>query len=186
MVTASLPLPANAPARHSTLREGVIAGALGATGVALWLLIVDALSGRAFYTPSTLGYGLFSFFGTTPPSTAASVAFYTAFHYAAFAGVGLLLVAAIHASRSHPSILALMLILFMCFQVGFYGIVALVAESRLGDLAWYQVGLANVVATALMGVYLWRTHPRLSRLFGQGLMSDEPDADDAGERTPGR
>ena len=186
VTTASLPLPFTARAHHSTLREGVIAGLLGATGVALWLLAVDAANGRAFYTPSTLGYGLFSLFGTTPPSTVASVAFYTLFHYAAFAAVGILLVAAIHTSRAHPSILALMLILFMCFQVGFYGVVALVAESRLGDLAWYQVGLANLVATVLMGTYLWRTHPRLSRLISHGLVSDDPEADDAAEGTPGR
>lgn len=186
MVTASLPLPHAAHARHDTLREGVIAGALGATGVALWLLIVDAVSGRAFYTPATLGFGLFSFFGTTPPSTLASVAFYTLFHYLAFAAVGIALVGAVHQSRAHPSIFALMLILFVCFQVGFYGIVALVAESRLGDLAWSQVGLANLVATALIGGYLWRTHPRLARLFGRGLVDDEPDADDEVGTAPGR
>jgi hypothetical protein len=173
MISASLPLPSLARANHNTLREGVTAGFLGATGVALWLLIVDMANGRPLYTPSTLGYGLFTLFATTPPNTMASVAFYTIFHYAAFTAVGLALVAAIHASRAHPPILALMLILFMCFQLGFYGLVALLAQSRLGDLAWYQVGLANLVATVLMGVYLWRTHPLLRGLFGEGLVGDE-------------
>ena len=182
MHTASLPLPRAGRATHDTLREGLIAGVLGATGVAAWLLVVDALSGRAFNTPTTLGYGLFSFFGTTPPSPLASVVFYTLFHYAAFAAVGIALVGAIHQSRAHPSILALMLILFMCFQVGFYGVVALVAESRIGGLAWFQVGLANLVATALMGAYIWRTHPRLARIFGRGMVSDDPDDDDDDER----
>ena len=180
MVTASLPLPSLAPAQHNTLREGVIAGFLGATSVALWLLIVDAASGRPLYTPSTLGYGLFTLFATTPPSTAASVVFYTIFHYAAFSAVGLALVAAIHASRTHPPIFALLLILFMCFQVGFYGLVALLAQSRLGDLAWYQVGIANLIASALIGAYLWRTHPLLSRVFGSGLAGDEA-ADEAAD-----
>ncbi len=163
------------------MREGVIAGILGATGVALWLLIVDATSGRALYTPTTLGYGLFTLFGTTPPSTTASVIFYTLFHYGAFAAVGIGLVAAIHQARTHPSILALMLMLFMCFQLGFYGLVALVAESRLGDLAWYQVGLANLVATLLMGGYLWRKHPLLGRVFGSGMVGDELSEGDRAE-----
>lgn len=180
-MTATIPPPPAAGSRHSTVREGIIAGVLGATGVAVWLLIVDALNGRVLYTPSTLGYGLFTLFATTPSSTTASVIFYTVFHYAAFVAVGLLLVAGIHKARSHPSILALMLILFMCFQLGFYGLVALVAETRLGDLAWYQVGLANLVATVLMGGYLWRTHPMLGRVFGSGMVGDELDEGDRAE-----
>lgn len=175
MITASIPLTALGGARHSTLREGVIAGALGATGVALWLLVVDAVGGRPLYTPGTLGYGLFTLFGTTPPSPAASVLFYTLFHYAAFAAVGVALVGGVHASQTHPPVLALMLILFVCFQVGFYGAVALLAESRLGELAWYQVGLANLLATALMGGYVWRAHPLLGRAVGRGLVGGEPE-----------
>ena len=166
-------MPAIARPRHSTLREGIIAGFLGATGVALWLLIVDAVAGRPFYTPSTLGYGLFSFFATSPVNDAASVIGYTVFHYAVFSAIGLAVVSAVHGSRSHPSILALMLLLFMCFEVGFFGLVALMAQSRLGDLAWYQVGIANLVATLLMGAYLWRTHPLLGSVLGSGIKSDE-------------
>lgn len=184
MLAASLPLPALARARHSTLREGVIAGFLGATAVAAWFLIVDVIGGRPLYTPSTLGYGLFTFFATTPSSTAASVLFYTVFHYAAFTAVGVALVGGVHVSRMHPPVLALMLILFVCFQVGFYGLVALLAETRFGGLAWSQVGLANLLATALMGGYVWRTHPLLGRVFGSGLVGDEEaDAErEAGER----
>ena len=158
---------------HSTVREGVIAGFIGATGVAAWLLLVDALEGRPLFTPSTLGYGLFSLFATAPSSTFTSVLFYTVFHYAAFAAIGIALVSAVHGGRSHPSIFALALMLFMCFQLGFSGFVALMAESRLGELAWYQVGIANLIATLLMGTYLWRTHPTLARVFGRGMEGDE-------------
>lgn len=168
--------------RHSTLREGIIAGFLGATGVAVWLFAVDAAQGRALYTPRTLGYGLFSLFATEPGSAATSVLFYTLFHYAAFVAIGLALVAAVHGAQSHPSILALMLMLFMCFQLGFYGLVALIAETRLGDLAWYQVGLANLIATVLMGVYIWRRHPLLGRVFGRGLVADDLDDFSEGDR----
>jgi hypothetical protein len=179
MHTASLDLAFPGRVHHSTLREGAIAGLLGASGVALWLLIVDAANGQALFTPTTLGYGLFTLFGTTPSSTFTSVAFYTVFHYAAFVAVGVVLVGAIHQSRAHPSIFALMLILFMCFQLGFYGVVAIAAQSRLGELAWFQVGAANLVATIVMGLYLWRTHPLLGRVFGHGLVDDEPEEFDA-------
>lgn len=173
MTTAAAPLHAHVRSRHSTLREGVIAGFIGATGVAVWLLVVDVLAGRPFHTPATLGYGLFSFFRAEPSGTFATVVFYTLFHYAAFTAVGLVAVMAIHGARSHPSILALMLLLFVCFELGFSGLVALMAETRLGDLAWYQVGAANLLATALMGTYLWRTHPLLGNVFGSGLQGDE-------------
>ena len=177
MSSAALPLPA-ARATHSTWREGLTAGFIGATGVAIWLLIVDAAGGRPFHTPATLGYGLFSFFATEPGSAVASVIFYTIFHYAAFAAIGLLVVAALHRARSHPSVFALALLLFVMFEVGFSGLVALMAETRLGDLAWYQVGIANLIATALMGTYLWRTHPRTRAMFGRGLVDDELGASD--------
>jgi len=173
MTTAAVPGSARVRPQHDTLREGLIAGFIGATGVAGWLLVVDLIAARPFFTPSTLGYGLFSLFGTTPGSTAAAVLFYTVFHYAAFAAVGTLVVLAIHNSRSHPSILALMLMLFACFELGFLGLVAIMAETRLGGLAWYQVGLANLLATVLMGTYLWRRHPLLGRDFSTGLKTDE-------------
>ena len=40
---------------HSTVREGIIAGAVGATGVALWFLAVDLVAAHAFYMPERLG-----------------------------------------------------------------------------------------------------------------------------------
>ena len=37
------------------LREGFIAGLIGAGAVALWFLIVDTIAGRPFFTPAMLG-----------------------------------------------------------------------------------------------------------------------------------
>src|SRR5205823_1851736 len=37
------------------LREGFIAGLIGAGAVALWFLIVDIIAGRPFFTPAMLG-----------------------------------------------------------------------------------------------------------------------------------
>ena len=162
---------------HSTAREGLITGFIGATGVAVWLLIVDTIGGRPFYTPRTLGTGLFSLFGATPGGAEAVVG-YSIFHYAAFFAVGVIAVAAIHGARRHPSVLALMLMLFAVVELGFIGLTALMAETRLGDLAWYQVGIANLIATGLMGAYLWRTHARLRSHFASGMVGDEPSEDE--------
>lgn len=172
MTSAALPMSA-APPGHSTMREGLTVGVIGATSVAAWFLIIDLLGGRPFYTPSTLGFSVFTLFNTEPTSTLASVLSYTVVHYALFTALGLVLVAAIHRAHAHPSILALLLMLFVCFQLAFLGIVAIMAESRLGQFAWYQVGAANLIATVLMGTYLFRTHRQLGRILDRGIQSDE-------------
>jgi hypothetical protein len=58
---------------HRTLREGFIAGLIGATSVAVWFLIVDLIAGRPLFTPSVLGEALMNVLGPNrgegPPST---------------------------------------------------------------------------------------------------------------------
>lgn len=160
--------------RHSAIREGIIAGVIGATAVAAWFFIVDIIAGNPFYTPEVLGRGVLSVLG--PPgaeSPALVVAFYTLIHYAAFIFIGVLAAAIVHATEKQPSLLAGALILFVAAEVAFYGFTAMLAETdALGTLAWYQIGLANLLAAILMGGYLWRTHPaiggRLSYVLGGG------------------
>ena len=74
---------------HSTLREGVIAGVIGATSVAVWFLAVDILIHNPLYTPRVLGEALWSVFGPVREGTAVFVIVYTVFHYVAFCIVGI-------------------------------------------------------------------------------------------------
>jgi len=41
------------------LREGFIAGCIGAAAVAIWFLVVDAINGQALFTPAMLGSAVF-------------------------------------------------------------------------------------------------------------------------------
>ena len=59
------------------------------------------------------------------------------------------------------------MILFVAIELGFYGVVAMLQETVLGNFAWYQILAGNLLAAALMGTYLWRSHPLLKR----GLVS---------------
>ena len=147
--------------KRSTAREGVIAGFLGATSIVLWFGLVDALAGHAYRTPIVLGQALFGFFGPgTGETTATLVLGYTAFHYAAFAALGVLLSWVFRQAEREPSVLAGAILAFVMFEIGFYGLTALLSETELlGHLAWYQVGAANLVAAALMGGYLLHEHP---------------------------
>jgi hypothetical protein len=157
--------------RHGTFREGVIAGVLGATGVALWFLIVDTIAGQPFFTPRVLGEAVKT---VVAPDNAASgfviVALYTVFHYAVFILAGIATVALIHGSAKHIGFLAGMVMLFVAFEVAFYGFVLMLQlATPLEGLSWFQVGAANLVAAALMGRYLWMRHPELTARLEESL-----------------
>jgi hypothetical protein len=157
--------------RHNTLREGVIAGLLGATSVALWFLVVDVAAGRAFHTPAVLGTALLGVLGPAgAEGTITRVIVYTIFHYGVFCAAGILLTVIAHRAAVDSSILAGFLILFVAFEIGFYGFTALLSQQELlGDLAWYQIGIGNLLAAIAMGTYLWRTHPALGKEFAHAL-----------------
>lgn len=160
---------------HNVFREGCIAGVIGATAVALWFLIVDLVAAHPLYTPELLGRSLLSVLGPDRgDSRLLVVTVYTVFHYVAFMVAGVLATAIIHAGRAQSAVLAGALILFVAFEIGFYGFTALLSESVLGALAWYQIGAANLIATLLMGIYLWRIHPSLGRRLDFALGGREP------------
>jgi hypothetical protein len=152
---------------RNVIREGLIAGVIGATGVAIWFLIVDSIARRPFFTPGLLGGALLSVFDRELTPTAYSftvtVMIYTVFHYAAFCAFGIIGAVVVQLAETTPSILGGFFILFIAFEIGFHGLVALLQETTiLGSLAWYQIMIGNVIAASLMGVYLWRVHPELS------------------------
>ncbi len=153
-------------------KEGIVAGLLGAAAVAFWFLIVDLIAGGAFATPQLLGQTLFSVLGkgiSWSPMT--YVAAYTVVHVAAFVIVGVVVSKVVEASKRTPGVLAGLLLLFVVFEVGFYLAMMFLAKgSPLGNLAWYQIGAANLLAAVLMGRYLWREHPELSARI-EGVLS---------------
>lgn len=161
--------------RHTITRDGIVAGVLGATAVALWFLGVDSLYASPLATPAALGRGLLRLFG--PPGTegtAAYVVAYTIFHYAAFILAGLLVSIVVHWAQSSPTVLAGALILFVVFEIGFYGISSALQESPfLGALGWGAVATGNLIAAIVMGTYMWRTHPELKSELTWALSGGE-------------
>src|SRR5918999_105127 len=150
---------------HPLLHDGVIAGLIGAAVIAVWFFIVDAVSGRLFFTPSTLGHALLDVLGepARDDSTLIHVLAYTVFHFAAFMIVGLAASLIVFLAQLEPSILFGFLVLFVAFEVGFYGLVGLLHQATaLREFAWYQVLIGNLLAAGAMGFYFWRTHKELA------------------------
>lgn len=170
-------------AEHRIIREGVVAGLIGAAAVAVWFLIFDVVRAEMFFTPGALGSALF--LGVNDLAevqvNALTVVGYTAAHVGAFAVAGLVAAAIVVQAERTPPLLLGALLLFVAFEAFFIGGMAIAAEWLLGALAWWTVAIGNLVATLAMAAYLWRMHPDLR----DALRADpfEPSwAEDDGER----
>ncbi len=150
--------------RNGILREGTMAGVLGATAVAAWFFVVDIALRHPFRTPIELGRGFFTLFGqTTNRNTDLLVIIgYTVFHYLAFIIAGIIVAAIVNWAERQPTILAGALLLFVAFEAGFYALTSAFSDVAIfGAIAWYNVAVGNLIASITMGAYMWRTHPKL-------------------------
>jgi uncharacterized membrane protein YphA (DoxX/SURF4 family) len=157
---------------HPLLHDGIIAGLIGASAIAVWFLIIDTIAGQPFRTPAALGNGLLDVLGPADAtdSKLTFVLVYTIFHFGAFMFVGLLAALIVHLAKHEPSILLGFVVLFVATEIGFYGLTGLLHEaSSLKGLVWYQVMLGNLVAASAMGYYFWRTHRELRDEFRHSL-----------------
>jgi uncharacterized membrane protein YphA (DoxX/SURF4 family) len=169
-VRASYDAAVNTP--RPLVREGVIAGVIGAMVIAVWFFFVDLIAGHALFTPATLGRGMLSIFGPVPAGQSAAllVLLYTVFHFAAFVVVGLIAAMIVNLANREPSILLGFVVLFAAIEVGFYAFVGLLQQTTpLGTLAWYNVMIGNVLAAAAMGMFLLRAHPALREQFRHAI-----------------
>lgn len=159
-------------APHPVFRDGVVAGFIGATAIAVWFFVVDLVAGQPLLTPAALGRAVFSVLGTVPETERpiVHVLAYTAFHYAAFIALGVVAASVVRLAGDEPSVLFGFVILFVAFEVGFYAFVAVLSQvTPLGQLAWWQVMVGNLIAAAATGFYLLRRHPVLREQFRHSL-----------------
>lgn len=147
------------------LREGFWAGCIGAGAVAVWFFVVDVVHGQPFFTPAMLGSAVF--WGATSHAQVviefSRVVGYTMIHVSAFVVVGTVAAALMAEAEDSPPTLYLVIVLACCFEVGFYVLVAILAQPLLGALAWVNVAIGNAIAACGMGYYLWRQHPAIAR-----------------------
>lgn len=148
-------------ATRSLTSEGTRAGLAGGLTVALWFFFVDLVSGQPLSTPATLGAALVSILRDNESlGTISHIAVYTVFHFAVFIVVGIAVAAILRGSDREPSLMAGFFVLFVVFEVGFVGFTYLLTKSTaLGNIAWYQVGAANILSALVMGRVLFRQHP---------------------------
>lgn len=167
------------------IREGFVAGLIGAAAVALWFLIVDTLNGRAFLTPAMLGSATFwgvtdlaevrALFDTNAERVFAAVVGYTMVHVVAFILVGMVAAALAYEVELFPSTLFIVVVFFAIFEFGFYIVLAIFAQPLLRGLTWWSVAIGNAIAAFGMGYYLWQMHPKLRRELAQHPLGEPLD-----------
>src|SRR5947207_10805934 len=156
---------AMAPAQRSVLREGIVAGLIGAAVVAVWFLFFAMARGRPLLTPGLLGAAVFQ--GVTNPTgleiTVANVLGYTLIHGLAFIAFGVVAASLMAISEREPTLFVAFVILFAAFEVFFFGVVGALGRSMLGALVWWAILIGNLLASLAMLWYLFRAHRALPR-----------------------
>jgi hypothetical protein len=149
--------------RAQLYQEGLVAGAIGATVIAAWFLVLDLAQGRPFYTPAMLGTALFKGPGAIASTTVSleTVLVFTWVHFLVFAFLGGVASYLLARAEESPNLGFGVVLLFVIFMFGFIAVTMTFAEPVLQALAWPAVLAGNVLAAAAMSVYFWRRHPQL-------------------------
>lgn len=143
--------------------QGVIAGVVGASVLALWFLVLDWLRGEPLMTPSVLGTLVLR--GELPPERIDlfAVAGYTVIHYGLFVLLGLAGAWAAGRIEERPRVILAVLILFAALQAFALAFTTVLAETLEGAIRWWAAVLGNLFAVAAMVGYLWSRHRRVRR-----------------------
>jgi hypothetical protein len=160
---------------HSTFREGLVTGAVGALIVAVWYLIVDTAGGRPFHTPNVLGKIFFR--GDLTPGVRSIVPRvvlgYTALHFIVFALVGMGLTVLVHlATRNVALRMGVWIGLVVAFGL-FAGLTYMMGTATDERLSPWPVISGSLLGVLGMAGYLWRRHPRLGRSFEDAALGAE-------------
>jgi hypothetical protein len=153
------------PAGRSALREGIVAGLIGAAVVAIWFFVFDVLRGRPFLTPTLLGslvfLGVNTPIGMTP--AVGPILGYTILHGLAFVAFGVVAATMLAMSDREPALFVAFVILFACFEVFFFGVLGVLGRGVQTALVWWSVLVGNLLASFAMLWYFLRAHRALPR-----------------------
>jgi hypothetical protein len=147
------------------VREGIIAGLIGAAVVAVWFLVVDLVQGAPLQTPAVLWTVIFQ--GARDPAgipiAVGAVLGYTIVHGLAFMAFGLVAAALVDGAEREPAMLLALLIFFAAFEVFFLALVAFLAQPALVIVNWWKIPIGNLLASVSMLAFFFRRHRPLAR-----------------------
>jgi hypothetical protein len=153
--------------RSSAIGDGFEAGAIGAAVVAVWFLIIDAIAGHPFYTPSLLGTALTRGVDYALRNEQVSVGMvyaYTGIHFVLFILFGILVATLVVQYERTPVIGYLFVVAAVVFEVGFLVFILAFAQPLLQGIPWWGVLVGNALAAVAMAAYFRMRHPELRNI----------------------
>jgi len=159
---------------HSLLREATDAGFLGTIAVLLWFLLLDSVAGHPFHTPNLIGQMIL---GGTPEPTLNFVAIvvFVVLSLLLLNLLAAIIVGLVHLALRQPTLLFALLLLFVMFEVFFYGASYAILRGAGMESPWLPLIGANVVAVLAMGWYLRRKHQLIGRWLARVPLGDTGD-----------
>jgi hypothetical protein len=150
------------PERGSrVLEDGILAGIVGATVVAIWFLLLDLAHGQPFYTPSLLGSALF--LGQSVEEVGSvnvvMVFAYTGLHGLLFLVAGALIAWMYSQFEKNPQFGMVLLLIFLLFESVLFGFEVTLVPNLVGALGAWAVALANLFSAFAMFWFLLKRHP---------------------------
>ena len=152
--------------RHSSIREGLVAGLLGALLVAIWYTVVDLGRGEMFYTANVLGQ-VFAQADTMPSVRTVdspAVIQYSLLHFGSFIAFGIAMAALTHLATRNPSLrmgVWLGLVIGFMYWLGMSYTLYRATDQR---FPWWTTLIGSVLGVGAVGLYLWRRHPGLRNM----------------------
>jgi hypothetical protein len=128
--------------RRDSLREGILVGLIAATGIWVWIAMVDAIAGEPFHTFMVLG----------------GLVLFTVMHFLLNAIYGVVIVSAMHGAARAPSLIIGLVFGFIILEIAVAMATVLLSNLGLGDLAWVRIFGGSLVGAAVAFVLLSRRH----------------------------
>ena len=143
---------------HDSLREGTTLGIVIATGIWIWLAIVDALAGYPFHTFSMLG----------------GITAFTLVHYLLNIAYGLVVISAVHGAEREPSLDIAILFGLVTLEIAFAMLTVLLSNLGLGARAWVGVFGGSLIGMGLCLFLVSRRHPLAAQVRDADSRHDAP------------
>lgn len=150
----------------SIVENGVLAGLVGASVVALWFMVLDvAVRGMPFFTPTLLGSIIFAGKEAAEVTAidGAAIFAYTGLHGILFLAAGTALASMFYHFEHNPQAGFILLLLFVTFEAILWGLGVTVIPALAGAVGAWAILVANVGSAAAMFAFLLQRHPRALR-----------------------
>jgi phosphate/sulfate permease len=146
---------------HSNLREGLIAGLIGALVVEAWYLAIDVGRGELFYTSNLLGQVFVTRDARSAAVSPEAVVQYSLLHFAWFFLFGVGLAALTHVATRTPAFRMALWLFLVIGSMFFFGLSYMLTWWTGLPFPWWASLIGALLGSGVMAFYLLRGHPGL-------------------------